>query len=117
MAGKQLTTAKAAVDRMRAYEPIDAVRLLSGLKTAKFDEAVEVHMRLGVNVRHADQQLRGTIMLPHGTGRAVSVAVFARGTRRGRPRRPALTSSVRRISHSGSRRAGLISTRRSRRPT
>jgi large subunit ribosomal protein L1 len=71
--------AKAQVDRLRAYPPKEAVSLIKGLQTAKFDETVEVHFRLGVNVRHADQQLRGTIMLPHGTGRTARVAVFAQG--------------------------------------
>ena len=79
MAGKQLVNAKAQVDRERVYGPLEAVQLLKGLTTAKFDEMVEVHFRLGVNVRHADQQLRGTIMLPHGTGRTQRVAVFAQG--------------------------------------
>jgi large subunit ribosomal protein L1 len=71
--------AKAQVDRLRAYPPKEAVSLIKGLQTAKFDETVEVHFRLGVNVRHADQQLRGTIMLPHGTGRTARVVVFAQG--------------------------------------
>jgi large subunit ribosomal protein L1 len=79
MSGKQLTAAKAQVDRMKVYQPREAVTLLKELQTAKFDETVEVHFRLGVNVRHADQQLRGTIMLPHGTGRTARVAVFAQG--------------------------------------
>ena len=79
MAGKRYTTARAAVDRERTYPPLDAVRTLKSLETARFDETVEVHLRLGVNVRHADQQLRGTLFLPHGTGRSVSVAVFAQG--------------------------------------
>jgi large subunit ribosomal protein L1 len=55
------------------------VRLLKSLDTAKFDETVEVHFRLGINVRHAEEQLRGTIMLPHGTGSNMRVAVFAQG--------------------------------------
>ena len=59
MAGKKYTEARAAVDRERLYAPLEAVRTLKSLDTAKFDETVEVHMRLGVNVRHADQQLRG----------------------------------------------------------
>jgi large subunit ribosomal protein L1 len=79
MAGKQLKSAKAQVDRERVYGPLEAVQLLKSVTTAKFDEMVEVHFRLGVNVRHADQQLRGTIMMPHGTGRTQRVAVFAQG--------------------------------------
>src|SRR5207248_9516570 len=55
------------------------IRLLKAMQTAKFDETVEVHFRLGLNVRHADEQLRGTLMLPNGTGRDVRVAVFAEG--------------------------------------
>jgi large subunit ribosomal protein L1 len=79
MAGKQYVSALRQVDRERTYPPLDGVRLLKDLQTAKFDETVEVHFRLGVNVRHADQQLRGTVMLPHGTGRTATVAVFAQG--------------------------------------
>jgi large subunit ribosomal protein L1 len=79
MAGKTYKAAKGQVDRERAYQPLEAMTLLKSLETAKFDESVEVHFRLGVNVRHADQQLRGTIMLPHGTGRVQRVAVFAQG--------------------------------------
>jgi large subunit ribosomal protein L1 len=77
--GKRYTQARSSVDRERTYQPLEAVRTLKGLQTAKFDETIEVHLRLGVNVRHADQQLRGTLFLPHGTGRTVSVAVFAQG--------------------------------------
>jgi len=79
VSGKAMIDAKAQVDRLRAYPPKEAVGLIKGLTTAKFDETVEVHFRLGVNVRHADQQLRGTIMLPHGTGRTARVVVFAQG--------------------------------------
>jgi large subunit ribosomal protein L1 len=79
MAGKLHRTAKAQIDRERLYPPLDAVRLLKSLQSAKFDETVEAHFRLGLNVRHADQQLRGTLMLPHGTGRTKTVAVFAQG--------------------------------------
>ena len=77
--GKAYRTARAAVDRERAYTPLEAIRLLKELVTAKFDETIEAHFRLGLNVRHADEQLRGTLMLPHGTGREVRVAVFAEG--------------------------------------
>ncbi len=77
--GKAYRTARAAVDRERAYTPLEAIRLLKELQTAKFDETIEAHFRLGLNVRHADEQLRGTLMLPHGTGREVRVAVFAEG--------------------------------------
>ncbi len=77
--GKAYRRARAQVDRERAYSPAEAVRLLKGLDGARFDETVEVHLRLGLNVRHADQQLRGTLMLPHGTGKEQRVAVFAEG--------------------------------------
>ena len=77
--GKRYRQAFGQIDREKMYTPVEAVRTLKELETAKFDEAVEVHFRLGLNVRHAEQQLRGTLMLPHGTGRDVSVAVFAEG--------------------------------------
>jgi large subunit ribosomal protein L1 len=77
--GKRYRNARAAVDRERVYSPLEAVRLLKEFDGAKFDETVEVHFNLGLNVRHADQQLRGTLMLPHGTGKEVRVAVFAEG--------------------------------------
>src|SRR5262249_59920466 len=67
------------IDREHAYSPVAAVRMLKGFDNAKFDETVEVHFGLGLNVRHAEQQLRGTLMLPHGTGRQQTVAVFAEG--------------------------------------
>src|SRR5205809_576600 len=71
--------ARATFDREQEYSPVRAVRLLKEMQTAKFDETVEVHFRLGLNVRHADEQLRGTLMLPHGTGKEARVAVFAEG--------------------------------------
>jgi large subunit ribosomal protein L1 len=77
--GKRYNGARAAIDRERLYAPAEAVHTLKELEGAKFDETVEVHFRLGLNVRHADEQLRGTIMLPHGIGKDVRVAVFAEG--------------------------------------
>ena len=77
--GKRYRSSREAIDREQAYTPLAAVRLLKDMAPAKFDETVEVHFRLGLNVRHADEQLRGTIMLPHGTGKDVRVAVFAEG--------------------------------------
>jgi len=77
--GKRYRTALESIDREEAYSPLEAVRLLKESPAAKFDETVEVHLRLGLNVRHADEQLRGTIMLPHGIGKDVRVAVFAEG--------------------------------------
>jgi large subunit ribosomal protein L1 len=77
--GKRYTEGRGRIDRERAYSPLEAVRTLKDLPATKFDETVEVHFNLGLNVRHADQQLRGTLMLPHGTGKEVRVAVFAEG--------------------------------------
>jgi large subunit ribosomal protein L1 len=77
--GKRYRAAKDAIDRERLYTPLEAVRILREAPPAKFDETVEVHLNLGLNVRHADQQLRGTLMLPHGTGKESRVAVFAEG--------------------------------------
>src|SRR4051812_9190666 len=77
--GKQYRQARGTIDRERVYSPVEAVRMVKEAQTAKFDETVEVHMNLGLNVRHADEQLRGTLMLPHGTGRTTRVAVFAEG--------------------------------------
>jgi large subunit ribosomal protein L1 len=77
--GKKYLEARSKIDREQAYSPVEAVRMLKEFETAKFDETVEVHFNLGLNVRHADQQLRGTLMLPHGTGKEVRVAVFAEG--------------------------------------
>jgi large subunit ribosomal protein L1 len=77
--GKKYADARAKVDREREYTPHEAIRLMKDAKTAKFDESVEVHVRTGLNVRHADEQLRGTIALPYGLGKDVRVAVFARG--------------------------------------
>jgi large subunit ribosomal protein L1 len=76
---KRFKEAKQAIEQGRFYTPSEAANLLKGLTTANFDETVEVHIKLGVNPRHADQQVRGTVMLPHGTGKTVRVAVFAKG--------------------------------------
>jgi large subunit ribosomal protein L1 len=77
--GKTFVEARAKVDREREYSPHEAVRLIKEVKRAKFDESVEVHIRTGLNVRHADEQLRGTIALPHGLGKEVKIVVFAKG--------------------------------------
>jgi large subunit ribosomal protein L1 len=77
--GKRYRQSRARVDREQAYSPLPAVRMLKEFEGAKFDETVEAHIRLGLNVRHADQQVRGTISLPHGTGKEQRVAVFAEG--------------------------------------
>jgi large subunit ribosomal protein L1 len=77
--GKKYLEARAKVDREHEYQPAEAVQMLKDLKFTKFDEAVEVHIRTGLNVRHADEQLRGTIALPHGLGKDVKIVVFAQG--------------------------------------
>jgi large subunit ribosomal protein L1 len=77
--GKRYRANLEKVDRERTYAPSDAVHIIKEFETSKFDEAVEVHIRTGLNVRHADQQLRGTISLPHGLGKEMTVAVFAKG--------------------------------------
>jgi len=77
--GKTYTESRAKVDRLREYTPHQAIKLVKETKRAKFDESVEVHFRTGLNVRHADEQLRGTIALPHGLGKEVKIAVFAKG--------------------------------------
>jgi large subunit ribosomal protein L1 len=77
--GKRYRQVRGAIDRETAYSPVQAVRILKETDGAKFDETIEVHMNLGLNVRHAEEQLRGTLMLPHGTGREQRVAVFAEG--------------------------------------
>ncbi|MBO4241661.1 MAG: 50S ribosomal protein L1 [Clostridiales bacterium] len=78
-AGKRYTELKKLVDRSVAYDPSEAVRLVQETGKAKFDETVELHVRLGVDSRHADQQVRGAVVLPHGTGRTKKVLVFAKG--------------------------------------
>ncbi len=77
--GRKYAEQLAKVDREREYAPAEAVALVRGLASSKFDESVEVHVRTGLNVRHADEQLRGTIALPNGLGKDVKVAVFAQG--------------------------------------
>jgi large subunit ribosomal protein L1 len=77
--GKRYLELRAKVDREREYEPAEAVSLVKSLANAKFDESVELHVRTGLNVRHADEQLRGTIALPNGLGKDVTVVVFAQG--------------------------------------
>jgi large subunit ribosomal protein L1 len=77
--GKRYRDAYAKIDREQRYSPADAVALVKETAGTKFDEAVEVHMRTGLNVRHAEEQLRGTLVLPHGGGKDVTIAVFAEG--------------------------------------
>ena len=77
--GKRYEEIAKAVDREKLYTPAEAVELVKKMATAKFDETIEVAMKLGVDPRHADQQVRGTVVLPNGTGKSVRVAVFAKG--------------------------------------
>ncbi len=77
--GKTYEDARQRFDRERDYPPAEAIALIKQLSGAKFNESVEVHVRTGLNVRHADEQLRGTIALPNGLGKNVKVAVFAQG--------------------------------------
>jgi large subunit ribosomal protein L1 len=77
--GKKYRQAAQLVDRMRAYLPAEAVELAQKTSTANFDATVEVHLNMGVDPRHADQQVRGVVLLPHGTGKQVRILVFAEG--------------------------------------
>jgi large subunit ribosomal protein L1 len=77
--GKTYRDKYATVDREHEYPPADAIRVVKGFQRAKFPETVELHIRTGLNVRHADEQLRGTLALPHGLGKEVKIAVFAKG--------------------------------------
>ena len=77
--GKKFREAAAKVDRASVYTPLEAVKLVKEMACAKFDETVEAHFRLGIDTRKADQNIRGSISLPHGTGKTVRVAVFAEG--------------------------------------
>lgn len=77
--GKKFREAAAKFDRAAVYSPLEAVKLVKELSAAKFDETVEAHFRLGIDTRKADQNIRGSISLPHGTGKTVRVAVFAEG--------------------------------------
>ena len=77
--GKRYTELSKLVDRATAYDPSEAVKLIEQTGKAKFDETVELHVRLGVDSRHADQQVRGAVVLPHGTGKTKKVLVFAKG--------------------------------------
>ena len=79
--GKRFRMQHQKVQRDQAYPPAEAIGLIKETASAKFDETVELHVLLGVNVRHADEQLRGTLALPHGLGKDVTIAVFAQGAK------------------------------------
>ncbi|HEV3232846.1 MAG TPA: 50S ribosomal protein L1, partial [Candidatus Dormibacteraeota bacterium] len=77
--GKRYDEAAAKIEKDKAYEPQEAVALTKATAQAKFDATIEAHIRLGVDPRHADQMVRGTVLLPHGTGKKQRIAVFAQG--------------------------------------
>ena len=79
--GKKYLEAAKSIDRATLYDPAEAIGLAKKAAIAKFDETIEVHIRTGCDGRHADQQIRGAVVLPHGTGKAVKVLVFAKGTK------------------------------------
>ncbi len=77
--GKKYKESVAMIDRAKAYDPDEAIKLVCETSKAKFDETIELHIRLGVDSRHADQQVRGAVVLPNGTGKTVRTLVFAKG--------------------------------------
>ena len=77
--GKKYTDSVKLIDKSKAYDPAEALDLVCQTSKAKFDETIEIHIRLGVDSRHADQQVRGAVILPNGTGKKVKVLVFAKG--------------------------------------
>ena len=79
--GKKYLEAAKSIDRATLYDPAEAIGLAKKAAVAKFDETIDVHIRTGCDGRHADQQIRGAVVLPHGTGKAVKVLVFAKGTK------------------------------------
>ena len=117
MSGKKHVDALKKYDREQFYTPTEALGLVKSMASAKFDETIDVAVRLGVDPRKADQMVRGTVGLPSGTGKDVRVAVFAAGTGRRRPAPPVPTSSVPTTSRRRSRRASSTSMSPSRRPT
>lgn len=79
--GKKYTESAKIIDRTKLYDPSEALELTTKTAKAKFDETIEAHIKLGVDSRHADQQVRGAVVLPHGTGKKIRVLVFAKGDR------------------------------------
>ena len=77
--GKKYVEAAKTVDRATLYDPEEAIALVKKTAVAKFDETIEAHIRTGCDGRHADQQIRGAVVLPHGTGKTVKILVFAKG--------------------------------------
>ena len=109
---KTLRAADAKIDREKLYAPLEAVRLAKDTSTTKFDATVEVAMRLGVDPRKADQMVRGTVNLPHGTGKTARVLVFATGDRAGTRSRRRRHRRRRRPDRRGRRRAAGLRRRR-----
>lgn len=108
--GKSYNAAAEKIDRATLYTPLQAAKLLKELDTAKFDETVEAHFRLGIDTRKADQNIRGSISLPHAPARPFVLPSSPRARRPARPRLPAPTSSVPTSSSPRSRRARSTST-------
>ena len=77
--GKKYNDSVKTIEKMKLYDPAEGIEVVLGTAKAKFDETIEAHIRLGVDSRHADQQVRGAVVLPHGTGKVVRVLVFAKG--------------------------------------
>ncbi|MBE6714615.1 MAG: 50S ribosomal protein L1, partial [Ruminococcaceae bacterium] len=77
--GKKYKQSAELIDKTRAYDPEEAIKLVCDTSKAKFDETIELHVRLGVDSRHADQQVRGAVVLPNGTGKTVRTLVFCKG--------------------------------------
>ena len=86
--GKKYIEASKLIERGNLYDKEEAIALVKKSATAKFDETIEVHIRTGCDGRHADQQIRGAVVLPHGTGKKVRILVFAKDARQKRQRQP-----------------------------
>ncbi len=108
--GKKYENAVKLIEHLKPYPPTEAISLAKQASFAKFDETVELHLRTGLDPRHADQQLRGTTLLPHGLGKTVRVLVFAEGEARATLSTRARTSWAPTTSSSASRTAGWTST-------
>lgn len=115
--GKRYVESAKLIDRSKQYETGEAIELALQTAKAKFDETLELHVRLGVDPRHADQQVRGVVVLPNGTGKTVRVLVIAKAKKRTKRPRRERTSSARRKSYRRFRpKTGLISTSASQAP-
>lgn len=116
--GKNYKESSKLIDKQALYDPKDAFDLVCKVSKAKFDETVELHVKLGVDSRHADQQVRGAIVLPNGTGKTLRVLVFCKPEREDEAKAPVRITRADRTSYRRSRpRTGSSSTRSSRRRT